>query len=144
MKRQAFNLIGLLSLLLVAGSAIAQSDHVRANIPFSFTVENKTLPAGAYDVEALSISDAQHLVLRSEDSSSNTIVGCNTAQVLTPANKTELVFDRYGDKYFLSEIWVQGATHGRHLPKSSREKELAREMARDRNQDRIEIVASLY
>ena len=50
MKRQAFSLVSLLSLLLVAGSAIAQTVHVRANIPFNFAVGSKTLPAGTYDV----------------------------------------------------------------------------------------------
>jgi len=50
MKRQAFSLVSLLSLLLVAGSAIAQTVHVRGNIPFNFAVGNKTFPAGTYDV----------------------------------------------------------------------------------------------
>ena len=50
MKRQAFSLFGLLSLLLVAGSAIVQTVHVRANVPFSFAVGDKTFPAGMYEI----------------------------------------------------------------------------------------------
>ena len=46
MKRQAFSLMSLLTLLLVAGSAIAQTVHVRADVPFNFAVGNKRLPAG--------------------------------------------------------------------------------------------------
>jgi hypothetical protein len=38
----------------------------------------------------------------------------------------ELVFHKYGNSYFLSEIWT-GLGQGRQLPKSEREKELARE-----------------
>ena len=46
--------------------------------------------------------------------------------------------------YFLAEIWVGGATLGRELPKTSREKELAKELASDSTQGRVEVVASLY
>jgi len=142
MKRQAFSLVNLLSLLLVAGSAIAQTVHVRANIPFNFAVGSKTLPAGTYDVETID-GDSKMLLLRARDGSSSTMVGSNTAQNLKPADKTKLVFNQYGNRYFLSEIWVNGATLGRHLPATSREKELARDMAQDRTHLRVEIVASL-
>src|SRR5947209_8072160 len=53
MKRQALSLIGLLSLLLVAGSAIGQTVHVRGYVPFSFAVGSKTLPAATYDVGSI-------------------------------------------------------------------------------------------
>ena len=65
MKRQALSLISLLSLLLVAGSAIAQSSHVRANVPFNFTVGSKTLPAGTYDIAAIS-SDPKVLLVQAQ------------------------------------------------------------------------------
>ena len=71
------------------------------------------------------------------------IVMSNSAQTLKPADKNKLVFDRYGTQYFLAEIWVEGARLGRHLPKSSREKELAKDLAQNARQ-RVEIVASLY
>jgi hypothetical protein len=44
----------------------------------------------------------------------------------------------------LAEIWVGGATMGHQLPKTSREKELAKEVASDLTQRRVEVVASLY
>ena len=142
MKRQALSLISLLSLLLVAGLAIAQSNHVRANVPFSFTVGSETLPAGTYDIRAMS-SDPKVLLVQAQGGSS-IIVGSNAAESLKGAEKTKLVFNRYRDQYFLAEIWVQGATRGRQLPKTSREKELAKELAQDLTHQRVEIVASLY
>ena len=142
MKRQAFSLVSLLSLLLVAGSAIAQTVHVRGNIPFNFAVGSKTFPAGMYDIRTTS-SDGKMLLLRGRDGSSSMIVGSNAAENLKPADKTKLVFNQYGGRYFLSEIWVNGATIGRQLPKTSREKELARDVAQDLTQRRVEIVASL-
>jgi hypothetical protein len=144
MKRQAFSLISLLSLLLVAGSAIAQTTHVRANVPFNFTVGDKTLAAGTYDVETVSDRDSKMLLLRTDDGKSSLIVGSNAAQTLKPADKTKLVFHKYGSQYFLAEIWKEGATRGNQLPACGREKELAKEIATDLTSRPVEIVASLY
>jgi hypothetical protein len=143
MKRHTLSLISL-GLLLMAGSAIAQTSNVRANVPFSFTVGSKTLPAGMYDIGAISVRDAKTLLLQARDGSSSLMVGSNAAETVKPADKTKLVFNRYRDQYFLAEIWVEGATRGRQLPKNSREKELAKELAQDLTPQRVEIVASLY
>jgi len=143
MKRQAFSLISLLSLLLVAGSAIAQTVHVRANIPFNFAVGNKTLPAGTYDVGTIDHRDGKILLLQARDGNASMMVGSNAAENLKPADKTKLVFNQYGNRYFLSQIWVAGETRGHQLPKTSREKEMARDLAKDFTQQRVEIVASL-
>jgi hypothetical protein len=143
MKRQTFSLVSLLSLLLVAGSAIAQTVHVRANIPFNFAVGSKTLPAGTYDVGTIDGRDSKMLLLQGRDGNSSMIVGSNAAENFKPADKTKLVFNQYGSRYFLSEIWVNGATRGRQLPKTSREKELAKDWAQDLTQRRVEIVANL-
>ena len=143
MKRQAFSLVSLLSLLLVAGSAIAQTVHVRANIPFNFAVGSKTLPAGTYDVGTIDGRDSKMLLLQGRDGNSSMMVGSNAAQNVKPADKTKLVFNQYGSRYFLSEIWVNGNRRGRQLPKTSREKELAKDFAQDITQRRVEIVASL-
>jgi len=143
MKRQVFSLISMLSLLLVAGSAVAQSNRVVANVPFGFTVANNSLPAGTYSVETLSARDNRSLLLRGADDSSSMIISSIAAQSHKPTAKTKLVFNRYGDQYFLSQIWVEGATLGRELPKTSREKEVAKAMAQGPKPAQVEIVASL-
>jgi hypothetical protein len=144
MKRHAFSLISLLSLLLVAGSAIAQTVHVRGNIPFNFAVGNKTLPAGTYDVGSIDNVNTKVLLVQFRNGSSSMIVGSNAAQNLKPADKSKLVFNKYGNRYFLSEVWVKGVTRGNRLAKTSREKELAKDMAQDLKQRRVEVLASLY
>jgi hypothetical protein len=143
MKRQAFSLVSLLSLLLVAGSAIAQSIHVRANVPFNFAVGNKTVAAGTYDVGTIDSRDSKILLLQARDSNLSMMVGSITAENLKPADKTKLVFNQYGSRYFLAQIWVEGETRGRQLPKTSREKELAQDVAQNLTHRRVEIVASL-
>ncbi len=55
MKKQALTVLSMASLfvLLAVGSAYADpgSAKIRADIPFDFTVANKTHPAGTYAVE---------------------------------------------------------------------------------------------
>ena len=143
MKRQAFSLISLLTLLLVAGSAIAQTVHVRADIPFNFAVGNKTLPAGTYDVGTIGMRDSKTLLLQSQDANASIMVNSNAAENLKPATKTKLVFNQYGSRYFLSQIWVNGETRGHQLPKTSREKETARDLAQNLTRGQAEIVARL-
>ena len=143
MKRQAFSLVTLLSLLLVAGSAIAQTVHVRGNIPFNFAVGNKTFPAGTYYVGTIDHRDSRILLLQTRDGKASMMVGSNAAENLAPADKTKLIFNQYGSRYFLSEIWMAGKARGRQLPKTSRERELARDVAENVTRRQVEIVASL-
>jgi len=131
MKRQAVSLVSLLSLLLVAGSAIAQTIHVRGDIPFNFVVGSKTYPAGTYEIGSIDSTNSKTLLLKTRDGSASAMINSNAAESLTPANKTKLVFNRYGNQYFLSQIWVNGETRGHQLPKSNREKEVAKDMARN-------------
>jgi hypothetical protein len=71
------------------------------------------------------------------------MVNSNVAENLKPADTTKLVFNQCGSRHFLSEIWVDGAISGRQLPKTSRGKELARDVAQDLARGPVEVVASL-
>ena len=128
MKKHALTLIGVLSLLLAAGSAFAQTIDVKGDIPFSFVVNKATLPAGQYELKSLT-DDGKAMSLRGPDGKSAGIVSSNRAESTTPSEKTKLVFKRYGDRYFLSQIWVAGETAGRQLPMSAREREMAKTSA---------------
>jgi hypothetical protein len=143
MKRQAFSLVSLLTLLLVAGSAFAQTVHLRGNIPFNFAVGNKTFPAGTYDIGSIESGTGKILLLQARDSNTSMMLNSNAAETLEPADKTKLGFNQYGNRYFLSQIWVNGSTLGRQLPKSSGEKEMARDVAQNLTRGQVEIVASL-
>jgi hypothetical protein len=143
MKRQAVSLVSLLSLLLVAGSAIAQTVHVRGEIPFNFAIGSKTYPAGTYEIGTIDVRNSRTLLLKARDGNAIAMINSNAAESLTPADKTKLVFNRYGNQYFLSQVWVNGETLGHQLPKSSREKEVARDMARNLTQERVEVLATL-
>jgi hypothetical protein len=111
------------ALLLAASASIAQTKQgdVTADIPFPFVVATQTLPAGHYIVsplntDNLSIHDA---------SNHNMFVPAHSAQRPMNDNRCKLVFHRYGDTYFLSEVWVAGNAMGKALFRSRAERDLA-------------------
>ena len=126
MKRQAIMVLSTLSLLvtLTATSAHAQSDlRLEANIPFEFSVGKMILPAGEYTVRY----GAQGvLVIQSVDRRASQIFMTISTQASTPRDKSSLVFNQYGNRYFLSSIWTAGDYLGHELRKPHAEMELIR------------------
>jgi hypothetical protein len=112
-----------LGLLLVVSAAHAQTTNVLARIPFDFMVGKQMLPAGEYTLKSLDqISNA--LVIRGEQGATQ-ITLTHAAAKSEPAEKTVLIFHRVGDEYFLAEVWVEGNSSGRALPKSPVETQMA-------------------
>jgi len=110
--------------LLAAVSLYAQgSQKLVVQVPFEFHVGNSMLPAGQYTV--FTDAGAPVLRLRSYDSKSSVMILTNAVQTSIEPSQGKLVFHRYGDEYFLSQIWQAGVNAGRELPKSRREIEVA-------------------
>lgn len=139
MKKHALTLIGVLSLLMAAGSAYAQTIHVKGDIPFSFIVNKETLPAGQYEFKSLGLSDGRVILIRDAEGKPMATVNNQRAESLDTCKETKLVFTRYGSRYFLHQIWVAGEKSGQQLPKSPRETEVAR----DYNPSTVVILAQL-
>ena len=118
MNRATFGILATLS--LAATSLLAQSKPlIKVNVPFNFVAGAKTLPAGEYQVHA----ERPYLVLiQSMDSKSNMSLITHSAEDRQMNGVGALRFNRYGDRYFLSEIW-SGSNVGQQLPKSRAEKE---------------------
>ncbi len=57
-------------------------------------------------------------------------------------SESKLVFNRYGDRYFLSQVWTEGNSQGRQLLMSDREKEIA-QTAKFETQGQVTLVAGL-
>ena len=121
-----------LSLCLVAGlgatltNAQIRSDAtIRANIPYSFVVNNTTLPAGTYMVTVLDAYASDLSVLEIRSANGKTAVLFETEPVTVPglAPRTELVFDKVGDTYFLSKVFLKD-DEGNQLLKSKAQRRL--------------------
>jgi hypothetical protein len=109
--------------LLVAASMYAQGSHITVQVPFDFHVGASVLPAGEYTVDSNVTPSVVRL--RSADAKSSVMIQSNGVQALTPPSKGKLIFHKYGDEYFLSQVWKPGDTTGRELRMSRREIEVA-------------------
>jgi hypothetical protein len=123
MKKQVLTMVSVLSLLLVAASAFAQTTKVQADIPFNFVVNRAAMPAGAYTISTVGLGGT--LAIRGADNKVIQLVNANYAQSNKPSARTKLVFHCYGNRYFLSQIWTEGSDRGRQFSKTAAESEVA-------------------
>jgi hypothetical protein len=125
------SLVSMFTLCAAVASANAQvSTPIRAKIPFDFSVGDKKLPAGEYAFSRISdLGDNTTMLVSGVNSSTRMYQSTSTAQVLTPKNKSTLVFHKYGDQYFLEQIWTGGEQVGRQLSESRSERAVRRQLA---------------
>lgn len=130
MKTKLINLISKVTLLsammlvTLAASAQAQSlqYRVKANIPFDFTVGDKTLAAGKYSIGRTQRSDDLVLSVADVRGRTKALRLTNAAVTTHPKAKATLVFHRYGNQYFLFQVWPANGNTGRQFPESSQER----------------------
>ena len=122
----------LLSIGALAASANAQAGSgLRANVPFDFTVAGKRFAAGHYSItRANQINGDLVLEVSSLDQHSRVFPITNPVETQTARDKPVLIFHRYGDEYFLAQVWAAGSTSGRAFTKSRRERQLQQEQQR--------------
>jgi hypothetical protein len=131
MKAKLFFVAAALLLSVAATSTCyAQQTVLAVKIPFAFQDGNRTLPAGEYRVERLLSGNESVQLLRQIDGDAVMTVQTMSVEAKAGNQNPELVFNRYGQTYFLSQIWT-GQAHGRQLFKSDHEKSIAREELRN-------------
>jgi hypothetical protein len=100
-------------------SAQSPTPLAEVNIPFAFQTTNRSLPAGKYRIDL----ESNHLVLlRGPRQVGGFVMSHDAIRTHAPERGT-VVFDRYGDKYYLRQIWTAGNTVGLECPRSRAEKE---------------------
>jgi len=109
-------LFALVSFVTV-GSISAQDRAVKATVPFDFTVGNTLLPAGSYTIAA---EDTGVIKIRNTDG--RIVLLSTTTPDGKEAKTDELVFNKYGDQYFLREILCASADMNMAVPASKQEK----------------------
>ena len=120
----------LVAAIITAGvSTQAQTLQYRltVNIPFDFSVSGEKLPAGKYWVSRAheSIGDT---VVQIQRADGHTVANRFSVPIVTFKTKKQgmLVFHRYDDQYFLSEVWPAGGGTGRAFLKTRAERDLAK------------------
>ncbi|MEK7406743.1 MAG: hypothetical protein AAB225_16830 [Acidobacteriota bacterium] len=115
----------ILGLLAVALVAFPQSTpRLNADIPFEFYVGGTVLPAGQYQMDQM--GTAGTLAVRSFENKAAAVVLAQPARSRSVESQSRLIFNKYGDTYFLAQIWRAGTNEGISLKRSKRERELAR------------------
>lgn len=124
-----FMLVGAVAFMTAVVPAHGQSSiTVSATVPFEFKVGDKALPAGDYTVRTMS-GTGSALAISNQDTHKAAIRLTNTVQAAKASNKAKLVFHRYGQTYFLSEVWSGHENTGRQLVKSKQERAMESQLA---------------
>jgi hypothetical protein len=105
-------------------SGHANSSRIQVDIPFDFIVGQTTLPAGEYTVERINAIQSALQIRNTENNASAVMVTYYGESSKTSQARSKLVFNRYGNTYFLSQVWEPGSTTARMLSKSRAEREL--------------------
>jgi hypothetical protein len=142
MKKRAFVMATLFVMsLIVAAQVVKADDPMLVNIPFAFVAGDVTLPAGEYRVQKLDGNSAVVLISCS-DASASTMVLSNASETKDIQTQSKLVFKRYSNRYFLSQVWKAGSNRGRQLLKSRSEKEIAQSAGLE-NTGEVTLIARL-
>ena len=99
---QISSIMGLTILILMAGISAKAQNKYRANIPFNFTIGQKSYEAGNYVIEANSATNA--IVVRDAKASRSHIIMITRRQDYSKVTGATLVFDLYDSQYSLSVI----------------------------------------
>jgi hypothetical protein len=94
----------LLAIFVVSAGAESLSTVTTAKVPFGFTVGNLALPAGEYSIQSLTSGT---VVVRN-DRTKERGVALGRVQTSKRETSAKLVFNRYGENYFLSAIDLFG------------------------------------
>jgi hypothetical protein len=129
MNRQGYKALATIAFFAMLAVPVvqAQSDTLVASIPFDFHVGKASLPSGVYNVKPVNPGT---LLIQSRDGHSSAIcltIGATSSKI---QDTGKLVFNRYGDQYFLFKVWKPGSSTGRELPKSRSEIEMAKNMSK--------------
>lgn len=153
MSKQIVNRLTMLTLVLglalastvVTANGQLSSQLVTADIPFDFIVADQTFSSGKYTVRKAT-NEGKVLSISSVDGKSSIRRLSNSAVDTNEGGKARMVFHRYGQQYFLAEVW-SGDKYGRQLIESKMEGHLRREQEKlasngsKSNYEIVEVVA---
>jgi hypothetical protein len=105
------------SLSVVSGYA---QQMLRVDVPFDFKANEQHWRAGAYEI---SFPRASVLQIRNLHEKRSGMVMTVPAQSSVHVDRAKLVFNRYGDSFFLSQVWPSDS--GSALFRTNAERELA-------------------
>ncbi len=122
MKNTLRNSLFAVAAVLATGATVYAQDSSNcvAHVPFAYHAGDTTMAAGTYTVTPTGGTNAVVQIRDRDTGDSVMLMAPHNKQATDGASK--LVFRRYGDQYFLAQIWTGGG--GRVLKTSKLEKEM--------------------
>lgn len=115
MKNQTYRIFAIFGIFLALAVVSAHgqaASRIEVNIPFEFSAGKATLKPGVYTIKRMS---GNLLSLRNtEDKSAVVLNAPLTLSSNDPKAEERLVFNKDGDRYVLSQVWLTADT-GRQL-----------------------------
>jgi hypothetical protein len=130
-KRGGHPLLSLLLVLVFALAIYPAKAHaqiigdLRVKIPFQLHAGNAKLPAGEYRIRVLDDSDLTVMEISSVDGATSALFQVQGAEANSEPAKSELIFNKYGNRYFLLELFDAGNPSGNEVVKSRYEKRMS-------------------
>src|SRR2546427_10092902 len=117
--------VAVVTLICVANPAAVQAEsrQLKAHIPFDFHVGARSFPAGTYPVRLMA-----NTVVQVQDAAGKAWMTEMSLPIWSDDRNpnSKLVFNRYGNDHFLTQVLWRGYNQGQGLIKSSLEREVAK------------------
>jgi hypothetical protein len=130
MRTQTLKTMMVISILMILSALSVNAQKGSGfvvKVPFAFTLSGKTLPAGEYVFARSAQASSEVIRIRSKERGA--FVQTKLVQAQDIQEESQVIFKRYGDQYFLFQIWTSGKSSGRELFKSAQEQKSERELA---------------
>lgn len=105
MKRVLLLIVGAMVLVgTMGGGVVSAQDVAIVNVPFQFTANHKVMMPGKYEI---TVTDATVISVTPQKGAATFVPTITRlARRGQPMTETEIVFDKVGDQYTLSEVWL--------------------------------------
>ena len=130
-----YQLLSLFMALVLALAIYATKAHAQivgdleVNIPFQFHAGNAKLPAGKYVIRMLDDSNLTVMEISSADGSTSALFEVQETEANSAPAKSELIFNKYGNRYFLAKLFDEGNPSGSVVLESRYEKRISQAAA---------------
>ena len=123
----SFLVLSVFALTIFAGKAHAQIvGDLDVDVPFQFHAGNTKLPAGKYRIHVLDDSDLTVMEITSADGSTSALFQVEESDANSAPAKSELIFNKYGNRYFLAKLYDEGNASGSKVVESRYEKQISK------------------
>ena len=126
-KLLSFLVLSVFALPIFAGKARAQIvGDLDVDVPFQFHAGDTKLPAGKYRIHVLDDSDLTVMEITSVDGSTSALFQVQESDANSAPAKSELIFNKYGNRYFLTKLFDEGNASGSKVVESRYEKQVSK------------------